>query len=524
VDPDLLRELAGSRGRRPLPPLSSALLVVVDLQRFFTEPGAPRWLPDWPDRMPGVRALIAAFQSRSLPVIATCHGHPPGDSGGTMRFFFERLLTADDPFADLDPKAGLPPSVPVFRKQRYPVFSVPAIEEAARRWGTVVLVGVQTHRCILASAMDAARLEIRPVVVADACAAGRVEDHRAALRVLAQGHAHVATVEEVIRALERGRPCGDSLPGPPPEVSRTLEDRDLLVVGGGPAGISCAVQARRDGWSVVVVGDQPPGGLLPAARRIDNLPGCPEGISGRELARRLARHLSRSGASFREGRVTLLERDARGRWIAGCADGTAIRSRAVCLATGTRPVPLPWREDPAHPVARDPRTWPDRMPGERVVVLGGGEAALDGALNALDRGARPLVLARGPVRGSPALLREVEGRGIEVRTGVEVTDLLRLPDGRWEVLTKEGRREVADRVVACIGREPEADLLQGLDADPGDPGIIAAPAAGLWLAGDVLHGRDRYVATALGDGQRAAVLAGEWLRTRQGIPDAQEGT
>jgi len=91
VDRDGLSDLAESRGRRPLPPLPRACLVVVDLQRFFTDPEGPRWLPDWPDRMPGVRALIEGFRRRSLPVIATRHGHPPGDPGGTMRFFFDRL-------------------------------------------------------------------------------------------------------------------------------------------------------------------------------------------------------------------------------------------------------------------------------------------------------------------------------------------------------------------------------------------------------------------------------------------------
>lgn len=518
MDRDGLSDLAESRGRRPLPPLPRACLVVVDLQRFFTDPEGPRWLPDWPDRMPGVRALIEGFRRRSLPVIATRHGHPPGDPGGTMRFFFDRLLGSEDPFGGIDPAAGIPPTVPVFRKHRYSVFSVPRIDEAARRWGTVVLAGVQTHRCILASAMDAARLEVRPVVVADACAAGRPEDHRAAIRVLAQGHAHVATVAEVLEALERGCSTGEILP----EASRSPETWDLLVVGGGPAGISCAVQARREGWSVLVVGDQPPGGLVPAARRIDNLPGLPRGIPGPALARRLARHLARSGAAFRPGRVISLDRDGGGRWIATSDDGSEIPTRAVCLATGTRPVPLPWPEEPDHPVSRDVRGWPDRMAGERVVVVGGGEAALDGALNARDRGAHPLVLARHAVKGSPALLREVRRRGIEVRTGVEVEGLDRDPGGPWTVRVRGGGRETADRVLVCIGREPEHGLLPDPDWAARRPDTIETPFPGLWLAGDVIRGGDRYVATALGDGQRVALMAGAFLRA--GSPEDSRRT
>lgn len=512
MDRDFLTSLADSRGRRPLPPLASACLIVVDLQRFFTEPGAPRFLPDWPERLPGVRALIEAFQRRGLPVIATRHGHPPGDPGGTMGLFFDRLLGAEDPFGRMDPTAGLPADVRVFRKQRYSVFSVPEIEQTARQAGAVVLVGVQTHRCILASALDGARLEVRPVVVADACAAGRPEDHQAAIRVLAQGHAHVATVAEVLDALDQGAVTREAPEEVPRKAPGGLVTWDLLVVGGGPAGVSCAIQARREGWSVLVMGDQPPGGLLPAARRIDNLPGHPRGIPGPELARRLAAHLARSGAIFRRGRVTALDRNGPGRWIATGADGSRVAARAVCLATGTRPVPPPWPVQEDAPVARDVRDWPDRMEGEAVVIIGGGEAALDGALNARDRGAYPRVLARHAVKGSTALLRAIRRHGIEVRTGVDVEGLDRAPSGQWMVRTRGGAREIADRVLVCIGREPETDLVPERWRFPGGPTTIETPFPGLWMAGDVIRAGDRFVATALGDGQRAAVLAGNWLR------------
>ena len=58
---------------------------------------------------------------------------------------------------------------------------------------------------------------------------------------------------------------------------------DLCVVGLGPAGVACLIQAHRDGLSVMGIGDEPVGGLVTAARRLDNLPGFP-GVSGRALA------------------------------------------------------------------------------------------------------------------------------------------------------------------------------------------------------------------------------------------------
>jgi isochorismate hydrolase len=78
------------------------------------------------------------------------------------------------------------------------------VARAAAAEGTLVIMGLQTHLCVLATALDAARRDLRPVVVADACAARERSLHRDALRVLSSGHAHVATADEVISALAAG--------------------------------------------------------------------------------------------------------------------------------------------------------------------------------------------------------------------------------------------------------------------------------------------------------------------------------
>ncbi|NMC70895.1 MAG: NAD(P)/FAD-dependent oxidoreductase, partial [Myxococcales bacterium] len=119
------------------------------------------------------------------------------------------------------------------------------------------------------------------------------------------------------------------------------EDRvhDLWIVGAGPAGMSCALQGVRDGLDLVLAGDEPAGGLLPAARRIDNLAGLP-GVTGRALAGRMARQLAERGVVVRRGRVVGLRR-ADGFFRGLLDDGAQVVARAVCLATGTRPRPWP---------------------------------------------------------------------------------------------------------------------------------------------------------------------------------------
>lgn len=193
-------------GRRPLPPLAGACLVVLDAQRLFTDPASPAFLDDWPARREALVALARGFLARGLPVIRTRHVHPDGDDGGTMGRFFRRLQRAGDPLSAPDPfVAAALDGTPLVDKARFSALSVSAVAEAAVAAGTLVLAGVQTHRCILATAVDAARLGLRPIVAADACAAGNPADHRAALRVLARGHAHVATTRAVLAALDRGR-------------------------------------------------------------------------------------------------------------------------------------------------------------------------------------------------------------------------------------------------------------------------------------------------------------------------------
>lgn len=190
-----------------LPSLGAACLVVVDTQRLFCDPESPAFLADWLPRRPRVIALARAFLERGMPVIRTRHVHPDGDDGGTMGLFFRRLQRMDDPLSAPDPVvAAALADVPLVDKARFSALTVPSVVEAVVEKGVLVLVGVQTHRCILATAVDAARLGLRPIVVSDACSAGDARDHRAAIRVLRRGHAYVATCRQLLRALDSAGP------------------------------------------------------------------------------------------------------------------------------------------------------------------------------------------------------------------------------------------------------------------------------------------------------------------------------
>jgi thioredoxin reductase (NADPH) len=270
-----------------------------------------------------------------------------------------------------------------------------------------------------------------------------------------------------------------------------------------------------------MVGDEAVGGLLPAARRIDNLAGNPGGIPGLVLARRLADQAQAAGFPCLDDRVLLVEREADGGFLACCGSGLQVRSKAVCLATGTRPVRLPWDTGVSREILRDVRELPVDLHGRRVVVIGGGEAALDSALSAADRGADVEVLVRGSgATACPGLLQEFAGRGLSLRVNFPVEGIDRVR-GEDTMRVHGPAGEVSGHhVMACIGREPAHELARALLGRDPESGRVSTSCPGVFMAGDVIRGRDRYVATAAGDGQQAAMAAARWIagNVREQVP------
>ena len=196
-----LEALEGSPGRGSLPSLTSASLVLLDLQRLFVDPGSPGFLRGWPVVAPRCAALLRAFRGAGRPVIFTRHVNPIPDDAGVIAHFGGRPLRPDDPLASLHaawaPRAG----EPVLDKQRYSPWWRAGLEALVPPGGVLVIAGVTTHRCGLATAVEAASRDRLPVLVADATTTREPELQLAALRCVAHGFGHVATTQEVIHAL-----------------------------------------------------------------------------------------------------------------------------------------------------------------------------------------------------------------------------------------------------------------------------------------------------------------------------------
>lgn len=308
---------------------------------------------------------------------------------------------------------------------------------------------------------------------------------------------------------------------------------DVAVVGAGPAGCAAAVQCARLGLAPRLLdASGRAGGLAANAFRIENYPGLPP-LDGPAFAGRLAAHLERFGLTVTPGRLSRLERDGDGFALAG--DFGGFRARGAILATGTRARRLDAPGAAAlagRTLFHEPRELLAAMPAPRaVVVIGGGEAALDYALTLAGAGARVTLCLRGSAPRGCRRLQELVAREsrIAVRPDTAVRALAAAPVapavGRAAaaahggatgaphrvtdaangvaVTLDGGETLAADAVLVAIGRRATAaDLLTPLGLSARDTVATAHPH--LFVAGDARLGSLGQAAMAAGDGLAAA--------------------
>ena len=271
------------------------------------------------------------------------------------------------------------------------------------------------------------------------------------------------------------------------------ESVDIAIVGAGPAGIAACLEAVRLGLSPLLVSEGPVGGLVHAARRLDNLPGYPGGISGSEWARACEIQLEKAGIPRLMSKVLAVAGTDLDFLITTSRE--IVSAHAVVLAVGTRPRPFPVALPHGPFIRRDAAGLPSRLEGLRAAVVGSGEAAVDTALNLADRGAAVTLLSRAEApRACAALLGELSTSEVRVLAGTAVCRAAE-DAGTVRLLQEDGGEWTGNLAVFCIGRESRIDEIR-LDCPPGTREILTA--------GDMNRTTDRYVLPAMADGRAAA--------------------
>lgn len=279
---------------------------------------------------------------------------------------------------------------------------------------------------------------------------------------------------------------------------------DIIVAGAGPAGMSCAIESATLGMDTLIVSDGPPGGLVNAARRLDNIPGFERGISAQLWIRDMATRLASPRIRFVDTGVRRIS--AHGPDMLVTTTNGQLMARCVVLATGTRPVAFSPALPASKRIHRDIRTVPRDLSGQRAAVIGGSEAAVDTALSLLDRGAMVRVFARGTrLRGRTALLREFTDSTAELDTGRTVVKVE--ADPYVTLCFDDKSRWSSEHLLVCVGRESRIDEI-GLPQ--------SGPLPGLFMAGDMLRDSDqRFIPAAMTDGIEMARRAFESLESRR---------
>src|SRR5215210_2526288 len=313
---------------------------------------------------------------------------------------------------------------------------------------------------------------------------------------------------------------------------------DVVVLGGGPAGLATAVYASSEGLSTLVVERFAPGGQAGTSARIENYLGFPTALSGAELARRATLQARKFGAvisSVHEAsRVSEPQAEAGGFREIGLADGQRVRGRCVVLAPGAD-----YRRLPAENADRfeglglyyaATHIEAQQCSQEEVVVVGGGNSAGQAVVKLADTARQVHVVARRPLETAMSryLVDQIEAKSnVRVWTGCEVRSLE--GDENLEAVVISGggpdRRVETSAVFAMIGDTPRSEglvdfvgqddkgfVVTGEEAQRHpdfarhwngagrDPLLLECTRPGVFAIGDVRRGSTKRVAAAVGDG------------------------
>lgn len=314
---------------------------------------------------------------------------------------------------------------------------------------------------------------------------------------------------------------------------------DVVIIGGGPAGLAAAVYAASEGLHCVIIERAEFGGQAGTSSLIRNYLGFPKGISGSELTKRAQLQARSFGAEFMRANVTSLAVDGN-LHLVQLESGKIIACRTVILACGVqyRKLDVPGVQNFGVFYGANP-TESTQWEGHAVAVLGGANSAAQAALH-FSKTSLVYLLSRSPLsKGmSEYLVKEIEAtRGITIIEGFEVREFERFPSGNLGIWPKSGARVDVSAAFIFIGAQPKTEwvpvvkddhgfILTGMDLTKimpegfGDRNPMAHETSvpGVFCAGDVRFGSVKRVSGATGDGAAVVAEIHQYLAIKEELP------
>lgn len=298
---------------------------------------------------------------------------------------------------------------------------------------------------------------------------------------------------------------------------------DIIIIGGGPAGLSAALYAARAGQRALVLEREVVGGQITTTSEIENFPGSIEDTSGFAIAERMKAQATQFGAQIKSAHVESLSLE--GEWKQVVAGGQTYQARAVIIATGANPRKLGVDRE-AEFVGRGigycATCDAPFYAGLPVYVVGGGDSAFDEALYLAKMTAHVTIIYRGSTPRAAKILQEraQAAENVDVLLDSNVVELSgeQLLNHMVIENSKTGERTVVDGdfgLFIFVGYNPNTELVEGqlaldrgyIDADES----TATSIPGVYAAGDVRKKAIRQVVTAVSDGAVAAINAGKYI-------------
>ena len=300
--------------------------------------------------------------------------------------------------------------------------------------------------------------------------------------------------------------------------------KDLIIIGGGPAGLTAGIYGIRAGLDLIIIEKISPGGQVVNSYEIENYPGFANPISGWDLMEAMEEQTRRLGAEIISAEVVSVKKDA-GFFMVELSNGE-IQGKSVIVAAGTanRKLNIPGEKEYLGRGVSYCATCDGAFFKEKItVVVGGGDAALEEA-DFLTRFADKVYLVhrRDQFRGAEILQRRVSNNKKIIPVLNTIVESINGEGKVGSVILKdngsgETKKLDTDGVFVFVGFDPNSAFLDDRLLNANREIIVDASMQteipGLFAAGDIRSGSKRQIVTAAADGATAALNAYEYLKT-----------
>jgi thioredoxin reductase (NADPH) len=302
-----------------------------------------------------------------------------------------------------------------------------------------------------------------------------------------------------------------------------MEERDVVVTGAGPAGLSAAIFTQLDGWGTLVLEGGWVGGQGTIAYTVSNYPGFPPG-DGAALMENMERQLTSAppagvGAELRHEKVISLNAEDR----IVTTEINQYKAQAIIIATGSamQKLGVPGEDrfigkGVSYYAKRDVT----QFSGKRVLVVGGGNTTAKSALLAKTIASEvTLIHRRESLRAYPTMTKRLQKEGVQVWYNTQLREIKGADRVETAVVsnnkTGEQKEIAVDWIVICVGTEPDTRLAQEAGLEMTGAFIIInkkmmTSKPGIFACGEITGG-ERHLITAASEGASAGMAASEYL-------------